>query len=281
MIKILTYFSGLITFILFIFTINSFFYTPKKLVKSDENQEMFDIELSHLNTLIKVDTYLDHIAKKTSIMNSESEIIDTASYVLLVDDFLKKRFHHRYSHYNLSNNYIAAMLGYFRFDMSAVVIPEDLLKYENAACSQQAILFQEILKRKGINVRTVGFESSFSGHFCSEVEYDNSYHFFDTDLEADWSTFDEIPSTEELVNNKDMLKRAYAHHLDRLIVFTENDPIYQEWNEFPAKNARLFHKVTKFISNYGFLVMGLISFLLVRKMNDPEAEPSRYQNKLN
>jgi len=259
------YLTGLITIILFGLTVNKLFYTPTKLIKSKENTELFDVQLSRLNSLEKSENYIDSIAKSHLVSNAQNKIVDTAQYVLLVDDFMKKRFHHRYSHYNLSNNYIASILGYFRFDFSAVVIPEDLLSYENAACSQQAIVFQELLKRKGINVRTVGFESSFSGHFCSEVEYNNSNHFFDTDLESDWSTFSEIPSTEELVTNEDMLKRAYAHHMDRLMVFTENAPIYKEWNEFPAKKARIFHKATNFISNFGFLIMGLLTYFLIQR----------------
>ncbi len=266
MIKLITYLSTIITLVLFAFTVNSFFYTPTKKVISADNPEMFDKKLSEIQNLLDVEHFIDRISKEKGIITQNNILIDSAKYVLLVDDFIKKRFHHTYSHYNLSNNYIAAILGYFRFDLSAVVIPEDLLKYDVAACSQQAILFQELLKRKGFDVRTVGFESSFSGHFCSEVRYNNANHFFDTDLEADWSSFDKIPSTEELVNNNELLEKAYAHHMDRLMVFTENPPIYRTWNEFSAKKMRVFHKVTNFISDFGFLIMGIITFLFARRM---------------
>jgi hypothetical protein len=42
--------------------------------------------------------------------------------------------------------------------LSAIVLPEDILKYPMAACSQQSIIMMECFKKIGVDYRKVGFE---------------------------------------------------------------------------------------------------------------------------
>lgn len=199
-----------------------------------------------------IELYIDSVAMKQKVMKDD-KIIDSVEYVLIVDKTLKNRFFHGYSAYNLSDNYMAYLAGKLWSHLSAIVIPDDLLTYNNAACSQQAILFQEILKNKGFKVRKIGFTSSYSGHFCSEVQYGGKNHFFDTNMEANWDSVEVIPNTKDLVNNDSLLHKVYAYlREEQFILFTQNPPIYGEWDEYPAKKARLFHQLTKFFSNYLF-----------------------------
>ena len=250
-----------ISILLSILTIFQWVTSQNKPHKNYTVEEQYDERLNSLRTLNKFSLYIDSIAKEQMIINFKYEIIDSASYVLLVDSLMKQRFYHGYSHYSLRNNYFAYIIGcFFWDDLSAIVIPNDILKYNHAACSQQAIVFQELLKKKNYTVRKVGFKNSISGHFCSEVKYNKRNHFFDTNFEADWNSIDTVPSIANLVTNKNLLKGVYSHlSNDQLKVFTENKPIYGKWNVYPAKNARIFHIGTKILSNIGFLFSWIIT----------------------
>ena len=73
---------------------------------------------------------------------------------------------------------------FIKKDLSAIVIPNDILKQPMAACSQQSIIGMEVFKRKGFKVRKVGFfYDGYGGHFCFEAFFYNRWHFFDPDLE--------------------------------------------------------------------------------------------------
>ncbi|RZK24688.1 MAG: hypothetical protein EOO43_07300 [Flavobacterium sp.] len=72
------------------------------------------------------------------------------TYPGVVSEVLRKRFYHGYSLYNTMSNPSASFFQKFLGNgATAVVIPDDILKYANAACSQQSIVSMEIFQAKG------------------------------------------------------------------------------------------------------------------------------------
>ena len=112
---------------------------------------------------------------------------DSGRYANMVARVIKYRFVHGYTWYHLGQNYMATILApLVHRDLSAIVVPDDILKYPKAACSQQSLIGMHVLKDKGFIIRKVGFyDSIYGGHFCYEAKYNGSWHFFDPNREPD------------------------------------------------------------------------------------------------
>ena len=149
---------------------------------SYDNKEEFDPSLQTLSTVDKAVAFCDGLYMEKA-RNNETIKINEA-YPDIVSSVIRKRFYHGYSMYGFSNNYMAMMVsGVIEEGLSAIVVPDDILKYPYAACSQQSIVFMEILNRKGFPTRKVEFKGKKNGHFCFEVYYNNGWHFYDPDME--------------------------------------------------------------------------------------------------
>src|SRR2546423_10838183 len=85
--------------------------------------------------------------------------LNTLDYYNYVAAIIRKRFYHGYSYYKIKDNPIAFLSGMLIWNnLSAIVLPDDILKHPMAACSQQSIVLMEVFKKKGINFRKVGFD---------------------------------------------------------------------------------------------------------------------------
>jgi hypothetical protein len=207
--------------------------------------EKFDPALVRLNDLEKLEAYIDSLVDKRGIkQNSKDEI-------MLINSVIEDRFYHwNYSRYSVAENWLAFAAGKLLWwHLNAIVIADDLLKYPMAACSQQAIVMMKILKNKGYEVRKLGLK----GHFVHEVFYDGDWHLFDPNKET---TYQGLPHNQIQIyfNNGD----ATIPYVAGMSVEETQEMFSQmeigEVNEFPAKRARLFHQVTKFLS-YPVLVL--------------------------
>ncbi len=105
---------------------------------------------------------------------------NSLAYFEVLSSLVRKRFYHAYSHYSLKENWIAAVAGKFSlYDLSAIVIPDDIMQYPMAACSQQSIVMMDCFKRLGMPFRKVGM----TGHYACEGFIENGWYYFDTDKE--------------------------------------------------------------------------------------------------
>jgi hypothetical protein len=150
--------------------------------------------------------------------------------------------------------------------LRAIVIPDDILKYPYAACSQQSIVFMEILKRKGFTTREVGFQGKIYGHFCFEAYYDGGWHFYDPDMEPDVAVLNAYnrPSIAILTRHPDILLKAYRQYPSEQVLDIFPNYFYGSVNTFAAPRAIIFQQLTKFFS-YTIWLFFLIAFILVRK----------------
>ncbi len=239
----------IISFILFCITGFLLFYKGFGIQNVDyvkSNNEIFDPKLIRLNSTGKVLDYADSLYRVLNLNR-----FDTSKYVGIVSGTIKQRFYHGLSNYSLSENWILHLFGKLCWShVSAIVNPDDILSYPNGLCSQQNIVFIEVLKKKGIVTRSVGLGTAKGpGHFLTEVLYDGKWHLYDVDVEPNWeATAFNHESLVVLINNKQDLYKIYEGRINKTIIDKLITNIYYGTpNEFPAKNMLLFHKTTEIL----------------------------------
>jgi hypothetical protein len=248
-------------FVCFLFRVKGAFTTTvyyPKTIERELSGEEFDITLMRLNTIDKLINYCDSV-HQANAMNR--------TYPGTVSEVIRKRFYHGYSFYSLNDNPVGYLIAAAtKKGIAALVIPDDIAKHPNAACSQQSIVGMEIFKRKGYQVRKVVMfdKVAQSGHFAYEVYYDNGWHYFDTDAEPDSEVLkkNKRPSTALLAKHPEIVAAAYHKQPEffvRLIQSHATGPV----DEFPAPNAYAFQQISKFLTYFGWaIVFGF--FLLIR-----------------
>jgi hypothetical protein len=228
-------------------------------------KENFDPSLLRLNTVDKLADYCDSLyAEKTF---KDGNIKFEEQFPEIVSAVIRDRFYHGYSLYGFSNNFMGVLLSKVSLvGLRAVVIPEDILKYPYAACSQQSIVMMEILKRKGFTTREVGFQGKTYGHFCFETYYEGGWHFYDPDMEPDVAVLNAYhrPSIALLAHHPNILLKAYHQYQTELVMDIFPNYFYGPVNTFAAPRAIIFQKLTKFFS-YIIWLFFLIAFILTRR----------------
>ncbi len=228
-------------------------------------KEEFDPSLQTLNTVGKLVAFCDGLYTEKASTNSSIQMDEI--YPDIVSSVIRKRFYHGYSMYGLSNNYMATMVsGVTMEGLNAIVVPNDILKYPYAACSQQSIIFMEILKQKGFPTRKVGFQGKTYGHFCFEVYYNGGWHFYDPDMEPSVAVLNAYnhPSIAFLAQNPEILLKAYHQYPREKTLDIFMNYSYGAVNTFAAPKAMIFQKATKIFS-YTIWLFFLLAFILVRR----------------
>lgn len=258
-VKLYVVFISLFLLSILPFCFNSEIYYQDKKVSN----ELFKSELSYLNSEDTFVKYIDSVYESTDRLDA-GLVFDTALYVQIASEHIKQRFSYGLIHYRFSENWIAALAGKLLWShLSAIVNPEDILKYTEGLCSQQTIVFMEVLKKKGINVRSVGLgESMGPGHFLCEVHYNDSWRLHDVTKEPEWKKiYKHHESMNYYLNNKDSLYKVYEYKIpkvqfEKILKKVE----YGEVNKFPATNMLIFHRITKTLT-YFFPVIFFLLFL--------------------
>jgi hypothetical protein len=242
---------------------NRFLPKDKPNVFESVDGEHFDPSLSRLSTVSLFTKYCDSIYGSTSINPCDSE-----KYAGVVAAVLRERFYHGYSYYRLGENSLGFILApLLKSELSAIVIPDDILKHPNAACSQQSIVGMEAFKGKGFKVRKVGFRTENRGHFCYEAFFSGKWHFFDPDGEPRLSVMkaNHFPAVSDLVQSEFLLHTVYNKpgkaDLEKIFPSYSYGPV----NKFPARNARAYQYITKYLSYTLWIWIGLAYVLIRRK----------------
>ena len=224
------------------------FCTVSSIKNSLSHKELFNIELSRFQTIDDITAHIDGIYSAQYSLKK----IDTTAYVKICSEIVKRRFYHGLSNYTLNENWIAFLSGkLFWPHLSAIVEPDDILNYNEALCSQQTIVFMEILTRKGIKNRNVGIGSKDGkGHFLAEVFYANSWHMYDVNKEPNWNQINLAhQSMDFYVKHKENLYKIYDGKLTQMQINYLTETIYYgQPNKFPAPNMLFFHRITKIMT---------------------------------
>lgn len=209
-------------------------------------KERYNPELGHIRSVAELESYVDACARLKNFDTHSPQYAAMLAYVISC------RFYHGFSHWKMSENWIAALgektLGY---GLASKVDPEEILQHPNAACSQQALVMMAVLRNKGISYRKVGFPH----HYALEVQVNNQWYYFDPNMEPRMSITDRRHDHWGGMN--DIVKTYYdpSNHRNLDYQFgrgqqAEIGPV----NEIPAKNAARFQSVTAFLSKVCWLI---------------------------
>jgi hypothetical protein len=229
------------------------------------HKEEFDPSLSRLNSLEKLSAYCDSIY--SNFRGTSQTSFPEASYTEIASSVIRKRFYHGYSLYGMNKNFMAMVLSKMSLSgLSAIVIPDDILKYPYAACSQQSIVLMKLLQSRGYPTRSVAFSGTATGHFSFETYYDGNWHYNDPNKEPDINVLKayNIPSIAFLNKNPDVLLKAYPQYSKEYVLDVFTKYSYGSVNTFPAPKAIIFQNVSKFLS-YTMWSFFLLAFILVRR----------------
>jgi len=219
-------------------------------------KEKFDPRLSYINSIEKLETYTDSIAAAKKMKPRSFE------YVEMLESVISQRFYHGFSHFTLSENWIAALSGkLLKEDYACKVQPEKIIQQPNAACSQQSLVMMALLRNKGLGYRSLGFPN----HYAMEVLIAGEWYFFDANMEPSMSRQDRMLSSWKHQN--DNLKKYYDPNRCQLLDFqfgNAQTAIVGVINEVPAGNARLFHAVTGFLSMISWCFPLVLVFFRLR-----------------
>lgn len=200
--------------------------------------EIYNPSLSWINSTQKLMNYSDTISHEKYARNS-------LQYAMVVSDVLEQRFYHGFSVYSLQKNWIAAVTQYlFGHYVANPVNPEDILKYPYAGCSQQAIVLTDVMKKNKVPYRSLGFPH----HYTTELQFDSSWYFFDTDMEPVMTASDR--NLANWKHDADSLKKFYhKNHAAAVWGFGEGQKAnVGKIDAAPAPNASLFQNTTKYLS---------------------------------
>ncbi|RYY96175.1 MAG: hypothetical protein EOO11_14150 [Chitinophagaceae bacterium] len=227
--------------------------------------EKFDTTLSkELRSIDELLARTDAEARKANAAPGSLE------YALVLNGILENRFHQGYSTYRLSQNWVAALSGWIKRDYAAVVIPDDLMKFPEASCSQQSLVAMEALRRKGYDVRKVIFTS----HFASEVRVGDRWYFLDANMEPPMTAANAADITT--IAAPDYCHNLY-HGVFTLHAFHKNfrrkievGPV----NERIAANVTRFHQAGFWLSKTAFLLpLALLTALYFYRRSRTTARP--------
>ena len=228
-----------------------------------DHKELFDPSLAYINSTEKLINVADSIALKNHITQG------SLSYAVMVSSILRSRFYHGFSRYPLNQNWIAAMgEHFFGYGLASIVNPDDILQYDFGGCSQQSIVLMEVMKRKHIDYRSVGFPH----HFATELRFNNNWYFFDPNMEPNISDSERL----EIKWNccADSLKRYYdtSRFKDLDWKFGKNLQVtFGKQNVTAAPNAILFQATTKYLSKTLWLFPLILVFYPKRKEQEETA----------
>lgn len=185
------------------------------------------------------------------------------------DHFIRDRFVHGPSLLSYHHNWLAALAGTLWINLRMPVLPDDILHHRRAICSQQAIVFMELLKRNGIQYASVLMdwpgEPGEQGHFAVAARVDGRWLYFDPDQEP---AQEGVPI--ERVLDGTALAALYGHKpplLANIRYAADHGRIrLAHFDEYPAPRGGLFQQATEWLSRFGWLLFGLLTLVeMVRR----------------
>lgn len=205
-------------------------------------QERFDPRLTTVRSLDGLE----------ALVKQRSAGLPVKDQVYELETLLSYRFYAGYSRYSFHDNWItwlAAKLVNSEYD--AIVDPDQIVRYDWAACSQQAIVTQALLRRMGVPYASIGV----IGHFYSAAWIDGEWYMVDP----------YGPSGRDrtrLHKLEEVLTRAGRNQIFLTPAAKARSKTY-DWqipklfalDSFPAAHILLFHRITAWASRWLWLVL--------------------------
>lgn len=217
------------------FTVASWFLNVRQLPPPIPSTEAYDPSLISIKDVNEV----------TRIVRAAAPLSPYAQAKAL-EDLLRYRFYHGYSRYSFSENWLAWLAARtIHSDLDAKVLPEQILDHPWAACSQQAIVVQTVLRKLGIRYATV----EWPGHFTTAAMIGGEWLVVDPwgPIERDRSRlwrYEDWVSKER----REAILGPSSDVYDTLL--TEVPPVLTKIDRFPAENMAWFHPLTLSLSRW-------------------------------
>ncbi|HET9826236.1 MAG TPA: hypothetical protein VFP87_12940 [Chitinophagaceae bacterium] len=181
---------------------------------------------------------------------------NSLKYYDYIADIVRKRFYHGYSSYSMADNPLIFLAGKYWSNLSAIVLPDDIMKHPMAACSQQAIVLMEIFKRNGTDFRKVTFDH----HFTVEARIEKKWRYFDSDMEPKFPRRRK-PLNELLATH--MFDSVYKYAVANTADFRKElgTARFGKVNQPPASRATFAHRLGLFFVSKYFLFSALLMMI--------------------
>lgn len=220
--------------------------------------ERYYPSLQSINTVSSLLQFIDMEAEDRGIKKNDP------GYLLFVSYTISCKFYHGFSHWNLSQNWIASIGQKITgIGLACKVQPDAIMKDDYAGCSQQVMVMMDIFRLKNINYRKVGFPH----HYTLLAEANGKWYYLDPDMEPEMNLSQrEFSAWKGVAGN---LKPYYAKktpkaeidfHLGSEKQLADLGPV----NEIPAKNLRLFQNATALLSKILFFFPLLLLYYRTR-----------------
>lgn len=224
-----------------------------------DHREQFNPGMSYINSIDKLEQHIDSMIAAGHIQPN------SVAFVTTITTAIRYRFFHGFSHFSLKENWIAAVAEkIFGYGLASKVKTEDIMQHPYAACSQQAMVMMDILRRKHIDYRSVGFPH----HFALEVSIGGKWYYFDPNMEP--SIRDDQRLETYWGAKADNLKQYYdtVRFKDLDWKFGKNLSVtHGTVNQRFAKNVKLFQDTTAIASKILWIFPLLIILYKRKKRN--------------
>lgn len=237
------------------------------IVAQGYNKEEFSAEISSITSL---SDFKFMIKRKVDAGN-----IRGIDIPILIDDYVRKKFFHRTSYQSSCENWILNVLDtiFPQYFLTVSLNPNDIMLNSFAACNQQSIIFQDVVKDYDLEYGSVGFYAIKFKHFANAVKVKDKWYFFDPNLEPKYDRSDPSIFNAVIAADKKVLESMYRDKINDDIVsleYIKSDSVrLRDINKNPAKNGLLIQNITKIISWYGWIFLLLVSmlFYIFEKIN--------------
>ena len=220
--------------------------------------------------------YSENIAKITDLNEFKSKInnkikeknLSGIEIPILVDDFVRKKFFHKYDVISWNENWFINLIEYFlpQYRLNNSLDAEEIIKKNYAICNQQSIVFQNIIKDLGYEYASVRFNIPNLSHFANAVKVNNQWYFFDTHKEPEYNRKDPEVFDKIIQGDFEILQSLYGKKLDygNNIEITNSEMIVlTHINNFPAKRGLIIQKLSFIISWYGWIICFVLALLYI------------------
>jgi hypothetical protein len=192
--------------------------------------------------------------------------------VLGIDSFVRDRFIHGFSYIPVRDNWVLkSTFGLISDEYRSPVDPDDILRHRHAICSQQSIVFMELLRRYGIPYGAVLFkwpdpDPTFHGHFAVAAKVDGQWRYYDSNLQVVGS-----PLVKSIVDGS-VIAKAYPGNnrlIERMTYAAAHGGIsLAHVNSFSAPRGKLLQDATYYMSTltpFLLIFFALVLFILQQK----------------
>jgi hypothetical protein len=173
------------------------------------------------------------------------------------DEFVRERFFHSYSFFGPKENWLAYLAGFVWIDLRSPVLPDDILHHPQAACSQQVIVFEALVRKLGLDAGSVHMDH----HLAAAAKLAGRWRVYDADREINPRSY---PLSGLLAGDPAVLAiyGKVGQSIDLAGQAAHGGIKLADVNANPAPHASIFHRVTKMFSSYGWALF--LAFVLVR-----------------